>query len=215
MWLDVFVVSGCMMLWSLLVELFPEAKVGLCEWPIVVATIYTTYCLWEFPYLSGFTLACSLALVLPWVKLTIFAWIVFLLAHILLWMSMYHAPFDHMGSVFRTQVKIFVTASASCIAFVLGGLEQDILGVFVVLTYVSFLVCFGLWAKQELDKKFSFFVGATVSVHVIQIILSLFPHSLLPRRIVGIPTLVWYGAVVFYLGYTAINVKKVSEQAVV
>ena len=100
-------------------------------------------------------------------------------------------------------------------AFLLGGLDGDVLGVFVIMTFASFLIAWALWAKQENGKKFSLFVLGSVTAHVVQTLLRLIPQSLLPTRIVGIPTLVWYLLVVFYLGYEAIDVKKVSEQTVV
>ena len=215
MWADVFVASSLMVLWCVLVELFPNAKIGLCEWPVVVATVYSAYCLGNFAYLSAFALVAAAAQVLVWLKLATVGWTLVLLGHVLLWLAIYERPFDHLGKVFKNQTTLTLVSSACCVAFLLGGLDGDVLGVFVIMTFASFLIVWALWAKQENGKKFSLFVLGSVTAHVVQTLLRLIPQSLLPARIVGIPPLVWYLLVVFYLGYEAIDVKKVSEQTVV
>ena len=198
-----------------MVEIFPNSKLGMCEWPVTVATIYAAYCLSEYVYLASFLALSTVAQVLAWTEFGMISWVLLLCGHVLLWNAVFKSPFDHLGKVFRQQVAVTLTMSASCVAFVLGGLELDIVSVFVIMTYLSFIVSWALWAKQENGKKFALFILGSTIAHVIQIFCRLIPSTPLPERIVTIPPLFWYSLVVFYLGFEAIDVQKISEQAVV
>lgn len=207
--------AWAMLLWSVLSVVFPNARIGLCEWPVFVTTIYATFLLQGYVFLAVPTLIISVALVISWFKLYLAAWVLVLFGHVFLYLAVSKSPFDHLGELFRNHARAAIVASACCIAALLGGIERNLLGVFVLLTYLLFMVAWALWMKHEPSRKFSVLVILTAGAHTIQTFLALVTQSLLPPSIIGTPTLVWYSIVVFVLGAKAIHVKKVSEQTVV